>query len=542
MNFFTGTWTRVMLSFISLLAIICAPVWAVKYFINQDGSGHLYTSYVMLELLRGNGFFAENLALNSFAVPNTSGHWLMAGLLAFIPPLIVTKIIITLTLALFAAGIVWLRCRTVGAQDIGITLLLAFAIGFNWLWIQGNYNYIFAVAASSFALGLFYRWREEMTVFRIVILALLLLITFVGHLISFAALVGSLFVLAIFSRPESRLRSIVGLGVALVPTIPLAIAYSRISKTEGVPYVPHWQSLSDPLTISSIAKQLVWADPFVFISRKSLPFISAKSTAFVIFTPVIWIFVAALLMLTATVYVARKDNSLIRNQLPFIILTCLGIIGGLFGPDDFGMQNGSILRERILIATLIFFVPVFRFNGHRTLKIATGLVLSLVLCFQTLALWDYALSTQTESAEFYAAREAIPEGSSIASVVLETDSTRFHSAPTSQLINYLGINKNVTVWDNYELGHYMFPVITARPEGRKYVFELSTTNVFNINNPEENFDEKLAGLNKSLADQNQRIGLLVVCGDDPRLDDVIQKWYDLNPVFTNRTVRVLKHR
>jgi hypothetical protein len=244
----------------------------------------------------------------------------------------------------------------------------------------------------------------------------------------------------------------------------------------------------------------------------------------------------------ATLYVARKDNSLFRSQLPFIILTCLGIIGALFGPDDFGLKNGSILRERILIATLIFFVPIFQFNGQRVLKMACGLVLSLVLCFQTLALWDYALSTQTESADFYAARQAIPENASIASVVLETDSMRFHSAPTSQLINYLGINKNVTVWDNYELGHYMFPIITARPEDRKYVFELTTTNVFNINNPDESFDEKLANLDKSLADGNQRIEFLVVCGDDPRLDDVIRKWYDLDPVFANRTVRVLKHR
>jgi hypothetical protein len=541
MSFFTGTRIGVMLSFTFLLAIICSPVWAVKYFINQDGSGHLYTSYVMLELLRGNGFFAENFALNSFAVPNASGHWLMTGLLAFIPPLIVTKIIITLTLALFAAAVVWLRYRTAGDQDIGITLLLAFAIGFNWLWIQGNYNYVFAVATSTFALGLFYRWREEMTKFQVAILAILLLVTFIGHLISFTALVGSLFMLAIFSRSESRFRSVFGLIVALIPTIPLIIAYSRISKTEGVPFIPNWQSLTGPLTMGSIAKQLVWADPFVFMSRKTLPFLSINSTAFAIFTPVIWIFAAALLMFAATVYVAKKDKSLIRRQVPFIILTALGIIGALFGPDDFGMQNGSILRERVLIATLIFFVPVFRFNGHRALKIASGASLGFVLCFQTLALWDYSLTTQTESADFYAARQAIPENASIASVVFDTDSMRFHSAPATQLVNYLGINRNVTIWDNYELGHYMFPVTTLRPEDRKYVFELTTTNVFNINNPDESFDEKLASLEKALADGNQRIELLVVCGNDGRLDAVLQRWYDLNPVFANRTVRVLKH-
>jgi hypothetical protein len=157
-------------------------------------------------------------------------------------------------------------------------------------------------------------------------------------------------------------------------------------------------------------------------------------------------------------------------------------------------------------------------------------------------LWDYALSTQEEIADFYAARPAIPENASVASVVIESDSTRFHSAPTTQLINYLAVNKNVTVWDDYEFGHYLFPIITVRPEDRKFAFELTTSNVFNINNPDESFDDRLARLDRSLADEHERIELLVVCGKDPRVDEVVQKWYQASPVYANDTVRVLRHR
>ena len=72
---------RFLLLFAALLILVCAPVWGVTYFINQDGSGHVYTSFVILRLLAGDPEFTKIFSLNSFAVPNASGHWLMAGLL-----------------------------------------------------------------------------------------------------------------------------------------------------------------------------------------------------------------------------------------------------------------------------------------------------------------------------------------------------------------------------------------------------------------------------------------------------------------------------
>ena len=88
----------------------------------------------------------------------------------------------------------------------------------------------------------------------------------------------------------------------------------------------------------------------------------------------------------------------------------------------------------------------------------------------------------------------------------------------------------------------MFPVITRRPEDRKFVFELTTSNVFYLNNPDQRFDDKLKRLDRSLTDGNERINYLVLYGNDQRIDNVIFKWFDENAVYSDGEVRVLRHK
>src|SRR5215203_1704404 len=123
MNLFSSPNFRIIGFFILLIIFCCLPIWAVEYFINQDGSAHLYSSYIMLELLKGNPSFGELFAFNSISIPNSSGHWLMALLLNFFSPFVVTKIMVTLTFAGFVASTGWLRFKTVGAEDLKTSLL-----------------------------------------------------------------------------------------------------------------------------------------------------------------------------------------------------------------------------------------------------------------------------------------------------------------------------------------------------------------------------------------------------------------------------------
>src|SRR6185369_13244998 len=205
MKVFSDRGFQNLVFFLLLIIFCCLPVWVTKYFINQDGSAHIYSSVLILELLKGNTHLSEIFAFNSISVPNSSGHWLMVLLLCFFSPLIVTKIMVTLTFAGFVAAVGWLRLKTVGIEGIKTSLLFGAAIGFNWLWLVGFYNFLIGLCCFVITIGLFYNWSAKMNFSRTFVLALLFLITYFSHIVGFAILAGSIFVLFI-SSPKANIK------------------------------------------------------------------------------------------------------------------------------------------------------------------------------------------------------------------------------------------------------------------------------------------------------------------------------------------------
>ena len=213
----------------------------------------------------------------------------------------------------------------------------------------------------------------------------------------------------------------------------------------------------------------------------------------------------------------------------------------MLAPDDFGLMNGSILRERILLCGMILFVPLFRVENFLKFKRFAQVCLILVILFQTFALWEYSLRTNLEAKEFLAAQSAIAENDSIASIVILDEGLRFHSLPMAQMNNYLGFGKNITVWDNYELGHYLFPVVAKNPTDKQFIFDLITSNSFTLNNPSEKFEEKIAKLDTNLSANHSKITTLLVWGKDSRIETVLNKWFETQPFFENGRLRLF-HR
>ena len=172
MKYFSSLKLQIIIFFLILIAIACSPVWSVEYFVNQDGSGHLYSSHLMLEILKGNQAVSELFIFNSVSVPNSSGHWLQVLLLVLFQPFVVTKIIVTFTFAGFVASVGWLRWKTVGIDGLKTSLLFGAAIGFNWLWFLGFYNFIIGVCGLSLTIGIFYSWRDDLNWRRSMILSI----------------------------------------------------------------------------------------------------------------------------------------------------------------------------------------------------------------------------------------------------------------------------------------------------------------------------------------------------------------------------------
>ena len=285
--------------FLCLIVFCCLPIWWVDYYINHDGSTHIYSAKVMLELLKGNPHFSDVFAFNSISVPNSSGHWILVFLLTIFSSFTTTKIIVTLTFAGFVAACGWLRFKTAGANGIKTSLLIAATIGFNWLWFSGFYNFIIGVIFFTLTIAIFFGWREKMNRWRIFVLSLLILITYFSHLIAFGILAGSLFLLAISVSKSQIKKSIIFLFLAFIPIVPLLLIYKSISVSGGE-ISPVWRSLDNPFSPISWISQMRGADAFVIISRKTFPFIENYSSVFAIFTPLFWMLIAFAILLLST--------------------------------------------------------------------------------------------------------------------------------------------------------------------------------------------------------------------------------------------------
>jgi hypothetical protein len=439
------------------------------------------------------------------------------------------------------AAVGWLRWQTVGREDVVTSLLIGAAIGFNWLWLMGFYNFIIGVIGFTFTLALFYRWREDMNLLRALLLAALLILVYFSHIIGFGILAGSICLLSVFVPPSKWKKTLSWTALAFLPIVPLLIIYKLLSEAGGG-FSPVWRNLSDPYSISSWLTQIRSADLFVIISRKTFPFTNANSSVFAVFTPGLWLLGAIFFLMTATAQYFRKQKGFLKKYYAFAVLFVVCVFIAMFAPDDFQLTHGGVLRERFLLCAFIAFVPLFRTDNSVWLKRFAQFCLAFVIVFQTLALWEYSLHSNKLGKDLVAVQPAVEENTRLVSVSIIEDGLRYHSLPNGQMGNYLGIGRRVQVWDNYEIGHYLFPIVAKDISHRQFVLGYTGSNVFVLNDGSVNFDEKLSKLAALLEANNNKIDALLIWGKDARVEAVLGRWFETEPYFQSGEARLFRRR
>jgi hypothetical protein len=273
------------------------------------------------------------------------------------------------------------------------------------------------------------------------------------------------------------------------------------------------------------------------------PFSVVQSEYFRLLAPILWILIAFLLSTAVTVFVLEKEELFSRKYVPFALLFVFSLFATMFSPDSFGFNHGGYIRERFLFCALIFFVPLFRFGKSAWLKKLAQFCLVFVIVYQTAALSDFASQTNSEAKEFLAAGAVLDESDkSVASVILMAEPPRFYSRPVAQMSDYFGFDRDLIGWDNYEIGHYIFPIIAKDTADREFVLNYTNANMFYLSVPGKTFDDTLSGLDECLKNNHQKITALIVWGADERVEKIINKWFNAEPVFSNERVRVLRHK
>ncbi len=533
---------RILILFIGLVGVSCSSIWAVTYYINQDGTPHLYNAYLILEILKENDSIRQFASLNPNLVPNLTGHWILAFFLLFFNPATATKIMATLTFGTFVASVGWLRFQVAGREGLGTSLLFGTALAFNWLWFLGFYNFVLAASSFAFSLGLWWRWRQKMDLRRASLLYGLLLFTFLSHLVSFCILIAGVLLLLLANFKTISRRSALWTFAALAATLPMVLYFLYVSRIGGG-ISPQWRYLRNAFSISDWFTRLSAADPFVLISRRAVPFVVSTTPAFAVFSPTLWLTAALLLLLFAMYrWRATPQDKARKERDNWGILSLMLAVVWAFGPDDFGLAHGGILRERVLILGLVCIVPFINHAGKKYINLAAHVCLIFVILYQTFVLWEYSLQNDTIAKQFFVAKDQIGHNESLGSIVFIGDTRRFKPIPLSNLTPYLGIGKNAPVWDNYEFGFYLFPVVTKTPEQRTFVFAFRESNTYDLSDRNVNVAEKRAKLELVLAENHDRIDILLVWNGQSDFVGLQQKWFEREPYFESGELKLFRHR
>ena len=205
---------------IALFILHLIPIWIFKFIPTQDGLSHIYNAYVLKEYNNPDYTkFREAYSLNVKPFPNWGAHAFFFVTLHVMPPLVAEKIYVTLCVVLLPVGLFY----ALNSVDSRLRFfgLLGFLYSYNCLLNLGFYGFALSVSFYFFALGYWWKYRDDLKLARAVILNLLIAVIYFCHLFSFAMILLSLSLLAFTSAilPADRPRRIRERGKSLAYTV-----------------------------------------------------------------------------------------------------------------------------------------------------------------------------------------------------------------------------------------------------------------------------------------------------------------------------------
>ena len=184
------------------LAPAVAAIWAVPWFVTQDGPAHLYNARIVSESIGGFGPlspFGDVYEVRWQPIPNWAGPISLAVLLSWLPAWKADRIITTVTLVGFAAAVFWLRWRVAGERGLRVVALWSALLAMNFTWLLGFASFMLGACLFPITLGVWWGGRDTLKAGRMVFLSFLLALGYFCHLVSLGLTVVGLLVLAVWA-------------------------------------------------------------------------------------------------------------------------------------------------------------------------------------------------------------------------------------------------------------------------------------------------------------------------------------------------------
>ena len=535
----------------ALAAPVFLAIWLIKWFVTDDGPNHLYNAFILSKLAEGNAFFKSFYAARGGLLPYTATYKTLSALMWIGSPRFADRIMMTATSLGFAGSVLWLRWRVCGWTAMSVVAPFVFLLSFSKLWLYGLYGFLIGASLFVVALGMWWKWRENLTLARITVLAILLVLNFFFHIISATVAVGATVILAV-TTPGTRTKKCVTQSlIAVLPTVLLISGFMllmRHSSGEG----PQWTGLGDGWSPSGWIRYLQSAD-FISISFKNtwggivslptdLPFDRTPAYSYGVLSPFHWFLAGTFLLILSTTGGRLNRQHLLKHHYRgWIVIVSLLLAAGILGPGGFG--DGGFFRERILLLGLAAMAPLLRVRAERGRAArAASVLLTFGLIVQEAFVCDYALVSNQIAGDFMQARSVVGSNRRIGLIVTDPR-THYLLNPVPEIVNQLGLETDGIVWNNYGPAYYYVPITFRDDVERDHWHTMDALNKAIISGQP---DAIRNGSTEAWRDAVSRVmndtDFLIVWGPATGLDSLISEQFDSQPCFERKSLSLFKHR
>ena len=348
----------------ALVLLFLIPIWGFVYIPTQDGPSHLNNAQILSQFTNPAFHFQQiyNLRLSLF--PNWLSHAGLAALMWIFPPLLAEKLLLSLYVVGFPlAFLYFLGALDPAKKPYG---LLSFAFIYNYLFMMGFWNFIFSIPLMFLTLGYFWKRRARPGWRAVLVLNLLLLLVYFGHMITYLVALGSVALIAaahfvhqaFIQREDSLRKQAAALAVSLVsllPTLPLLVNYYLGSSFAGK--TPHIDLKRVPDLLGDLFSMRILTSFDVFHQGDISAGVSAA---------------LGLLVLVSIIRRLASPRGTPRRGLRFedTILVLVFILMGLYlvMPWDFG--TGGWLNDRLALLGSLFLLAWVDLPPGRTASAA----------------------------------------------------------------------------------------------------------------------------------------------------------------------------
>lgn len=416
--------------------------FSYRFYVTGDGPAHLYNANLIVELIGGaDQPITTYFELNSFPVPNWTGHLILAFLNLFLPTEAVEKVFLILYFFGFAYSFKYLLQSF--KSDSGLFSLLILPFGFSLFLHSGFYNFCIAFIFLFLVMGFFIRNVNRINFKSGSLLMLLLILLYFSHITITVFAVFFLFLFLswnIFLMKEMNLgdkikrvfKRSVGLILICLPVLVLTFFYALQHVAGGK---------LEFLETSELLVRLTNMSPLV-----------GHGSGEHLYTR-IYLFVAVFLILFALVkrYWKSEIRFEFKKEDALFISAIFLLIFYFVLPDGDG--KGGYISDRILyLFYILVFVRLMLLDFPKWI-INDAVILVLITFYFHLQLKQEGQAAMSKWAKFLVeAGEKIEPNS----VVLPINCSSHWQAV--HLPKYLGAKKPIILLENYEAGHIYFPI------------------------------------------------------------------------------------